>query len=214
MERDTVELIVRFFVLTVSLTLHEFAHAYSAHLCGDDTAEQMGRMTLNPLSHLDPIGSLMILTGMPLGWAKPVPIDPFRMRDPRRDGALVALAGPAMNFALGILFCGIFSFMSYRAVGTGWFQLLSLFIDINFSLAIFNLIPLYPLDGSRVLPLLLPRHAAMRYEQTMARLGFWPVLLLFLLAIPGFQGPLNWWFDLWGPVLHPIYRLFGVPSFW
>ncbi len=214
MEREIVELILRFFVLTVSLTLHEFSHAWTAFRLGDDTAARMGRLTLNPLAHLDPVGSLLILTGMPLGWAKPVPINPSRMRDPRRDGSLVALAGPVSNLILGVLFCAVYSVLSYRFIGTGWFLLISFFIHVNFSLAIFNLIPLYPLDGSKVLPLFLSRDAADRYERTLEKLGFWPLLLIFLLDMSGGHGPLHWWFQLWNPLLRPIFRLFGVPSFW
>jgi Zn-dependent protease len=214
MDREIIELLVRFFVLTVSLTIHEFSHAWSAYRLGDDTAARMGRLSLNPLVHLDPVGSLMIVTGMPLGWAKPVPVDYFRLRDPRRDGALVAFAGPASNLVLGTFFCAIFFAISYQTVGTAWFQLLLVFIHINFALAIFNLLPLYPLDGSKVLPLFLSRRAADRYEQIIERFGFWPLMLLFLFEFTGARGPLRLWFDLWGPVIRPIFRVFGVPAFW
>lgn len=214
MEQSTLDLIVRFFVLTVSLSVHEFSHAWSAYRFGDDTAARMGRMTLNPLAHLDPIGSLLILTGMPIGWAKPVPVDVYRLRDPRRHGSLVALAGPASNFVIAIVCCAVFAFMARQDVGMGAFQLLSWFIQINFGLAIFNLLPLYPLDGSKVLPLFLTRQAADRYDETMRRLGFWPLLILFLPAVIGFQGPLTLWFDLWRPVLRPILNVFGVPPLW
>jgi len=214
MEQGTLDLIVRFFVLTVSLTIHEFSHAWAAYRLGDDTAARAGRMSLNPLVHLDPIGSLLILTGMPLGWAKPVPVDVFRLRDPRRGGALVALAGPASNFILGIVFCAVFLILSFQDVSAGSFRLLSFFIQINFALAIFNLLPLYPLDGSKVLPLFLSRDMGDRYEAFMGRLGFWPLLILFLPAVLGFSGPLNFWFTLWNPILRPILHLFGVPAFW
>jgi Zn-dependent protease len=214
MEQGTLDIIVRFFVLTVSLTIHEFSHAWAAYRLGDDTAARAGRMSLNPLVHLDPIGSLLILTGMPLGWAKPVPVDVFRLRDPRRGGSLVALAGPASNFLLAILFCAVFLVLSYQDISPGTFRLLTFFIQINFALAIFNLLPLYPLDGSKVLPLFLPREMGDRYEAFMGRLGFWPLLILFLPAVLGFSGPLNFWFSLWNPILRPILRLFGVPDFW
>jgi len=213
MEQTTVDLIVRFFVLIVSLTIHEFAHAWSAYRLGDDTAARMGRMTLNPISHLDPIGSLLILTGMPLGWAKPVPVDFARLRDPRRGGSLVALAGPASNFILAILFCALFSFLNTRDSSPGWFQLMGYFIQINFGLAIFNLLPLNPLDGAKVVPLFLSRDAGDRYEAFMARLGFWPLLVLFLPAMLGLKGPINVWFDLWRPILRPIFQIFNVPAF-
>lgn len=214
MEQSTVELIVRFFVLIVSLSIHEFSHAWSAFRLGDDTAARMGRMTLNPISHLDPIGSLMILTGMPIGWAKPVPVDFARLRDPRRGGALVALAGPVSNLLLGTLCAAVFGILSSHEVGSGWFLLLSYFIQINFGLAIFNLLPLYPLDGSKVVPLFLSQKNADKYEEFMARLRFWPLLVLFVPALLGFRGPLNVWFDLWRPILRPILSLFGVPMLW
>ena len=165
MERDTIEIIVRFFVLTVSLTIHEFAHAWSAFRLGDDTAASMGRMTLNPLAHLDPVGSLLILTGMPLGWAKPVPVNYARLHDPRRSGSLVAFAGPASNLLLGIICAAVFKVMSYQAVGTGWFQLLIYFIQINFGLAVFNLLPLPPLDGAAVLGAVVPEPYAKSVRQ-------------------------------------------------
>lgn len=212
MQQDTVDIIVRFFVLTVSLSIHEFSHAWAAYRLGDDTAARMGRMTINPLVHLDIMGSLMILFGMPLGWAKPVPVDVGRLRDPRRDGSLVALAGPVSNIILGILFCVAFSFLGFR--GFGWYRLLTFFIQVNFGLAIFNLLPLYPLDGSKVLPLFLSRKAADRYDEMISKWGIWPLGILFLPAILGFKGPLNLWFALWSPVLRPLLNLFGVPEFW
>ena len=203
---------MRFFVLTVSLSIHEFSHAWAAFRLGDDTAARMGRMTINPLVHLDIVGSMMILFGMPLGWAKPVPVDIMRLRDPRRDGSLVALAGPVSNIILGVLFCAAFSFLGFR--GFGWYRLLTFFIQVNFGLAIFNLIPLYPLDGSKVLPLFLSRRAADRYDEMITKWGIWPLGILFLPAILGFKGPLNLWFALWGPVLRPLLNLFGVPALW
>ncbi len=212
MQQDTVDIIVRFFVLTVSLSIHEFSHAWAAFRLGDDTAARMGRMTINPLVHLDIVGSMMILFGMPLGWAKPVPVDIMRLRDPRRDGSLVALAGPVSNIILGVLFCAAFSFLGFR--GFGWYRLLTFFIQVNFGLAIFNLIPLYPLDGSKVLPLFLSRRAADRYDEMITKWGIWPLGILFLPAILGFKGPLNLWFALWGPVLRPLLNLFGVPALW
>ncbi len=215
MDREIVDLIVRFFVLIVSLSVHEFAHAWSAFRLGDDTAARRGRMTLNPISHMDPIGSLMILAGMPLGWAKPVPVDTSRLRNPMRHGSWVAFAGPLSNILLGFFCAGIFWVASFQAVGTGWFLLLLYFIHINFALAIFNLLPLPPLDGARVVSLVLPRKAAERYEEILNKVGFWPLIVLFLLELPPqFKGPLHLWFELWSPLFQPTLNYLGIPAFW
>ncbi len=214
MDTQILELVVRFFVLTVSLTIHEASHAGSAYYLGDDTSARMGRLSLNPLVHMDPLGSLMILMGMPIGWAKPVPVNPFRFKDMRRDMALVSFAGPASNLVLGALFCFIFFATNTVIMGTSWVQIILLFVHMNFALAVFNLLPLYPLDGSKVLPLLLPGKLASRYEEAIARFSYWPLMILVLMESFTSRGPLRLWFELWGPVLSPIYRIFGVPSYW
>ena len=136
--------------LIFALCVHEFSHGYVAYICGDDTAYRAGRLTLNPLKHLDPIGSMMILF-IGIGYAKPVPVDPMNLKNPRTDMIKVAAAGPISNFILsfiGVLFFTLFGKLEYLTPNLTLF--FSYFIIINTSLGLFNLIPIYPLDGGQI----------------------------------------------------------------
>ena len=152
-------------VLIFSVILHEVSHGYVAERLGDPTARNLGRLTLNPLKHIDPIGSIFLplmlyyLTngGFVFGWAKPVPFDPRYLRNPRRDAGLIAAAGPITNLTLA----AVFGFIVRGMIATGSGDsaltlLLYLVVGINVGLAIFNLVPIPPLDGSKVLYALLP----------------------------------------------------------
>ncbi len=133
-----------------ALSFHEFAHAWMASKCGDNTAARMGRLTLNPLAHLDPIGSLMILF-VGFGWAKPVPVDGRNLKDPRKDMMKVAAAGPLSNLLLALMARLLFRFLnSTQLLTDSLFILLIYFTRINITLAVFNLIPVAPLDGSQI----------------------------------------------------------------
>jgi len=147
----------------VALTGHEFAHAWAAHRLGDDTARQAGRLTLNPLAHLDFFGTLFLLISQLFGWAKPVPVNPRNFRRPARDMALVALAGPSLNIALALTLGLIlkFTFLAGLFLPTYpdeslFIILLHLIVLINLALGVFNLLPLPPLDGFQILASFLP----------------------------------------------------------
>jgi len=189
-------LILRLPVVLFALTVHEFMHGWVAHKCGDDTALRAGRLTLNPLPHLDPIGTLCLLFA-PIGWAKPVPVDTtnFSYETRRRDEILVGGAGVAANFAMAIgvalvarvlLVAGMAP--TTRAAGIVW-TLMGHAVLVNFGLGVFNLLPIAPLDGSHIVKNLLPLNAAIRFTQ-LSRYG--PILLLAVVAVNYVTGILMW----------------------
>jgi len=188
-----IETLILLFIVFFSIILHEFCHGYVAYLNGDETAKMMGRLTFNPLPHIDPFGTillpvmLLIATGgrFAIGMAKPVPINPFNFRDYDRGMLTVGLAGPVSNMALGTVLALLSRFFGGGLVGS----VLIFGAIINFILAFFNLIPIPPLDGSRVLSFFLPRDIRQRYEQ-IERYG------IVLVIIFVFIGGLTWLFPL------------------
>lgn len=174
-----------------ALTIHEFAHAWVSDRLGDPTARLLGRLTLNPKAHLDLIGSLMILFA-PFGWAKPVPFDPFNLRNPRRDTALISFAGPAANLlSAGITALLIRLLVLLPLSPALWFltPILTfltttcvMFIILNVNLAVFNLIPIHPLDGFKIVEGILPERASRQWA-TLQSLG---IILLLVLVFPLF----------------------------
>ena len=182
-----------------ALAFHEFSHGWVANRLGDPTAKNAGRLTLNPISHLDPIGTIMLFI-VHFGWAKPVPVNPVNLRDPKKDMLWVSLAGPASNMLLALAFG-----LAVRMVGmpgfslgasSGAYQLLQIMlvygVIINLALAVFNLIPIPPLDGSKIMHALLPY----RYEEQYARFEqFGPMLLIGLVLLGSMGGfPILWSF--------------------
>lgn len=186
--------------MILSLTVHEWAHAWSAHKLGDDTALRLGRLTLNPIPHIDPIGTLLLpVMGIPFGWAKPVPVDPARFRRNVHMGtgmAITAMAGPLSNIILAVgcsVAMGLLLRFSQETIARqpGIWALLSFGVRLNVALALFNLIPLPPLDGSRVLERLIPYKHREAWE-SFARIS--PLLLFGVIVVGGslLAGPMGY----------------------
>ena len=208
---DFTQVLIEIIVLIASLSVHEAAHAFAADRLGDPTARHLGRLSRNPAVHVDPIGTLLfpliaIMTGVPLiGWAKPVPVDTRHLRHPKRDFAIVAAAGPASNIILAVIGAIVFAVLpkaapgdiAARAVLSPLGTLVLEFIQLNVLLAVFNMIPVPPLDGGNVLMGVLPYRGARLVEQ-LRPYGF---LILYALMLTGLLG------TLLGPVAFAIFRV-------
>lgn len=202
--------------LVIAITIHEFSHAFTAEHLGDPTPRLMGRLTLNPLAHLDPIGTLMLIL-VRFGWGKPVVFDPFNLRNPRRDSAIISLAGPFSNLVLAIL-CAIIIQILFNLhlplirnslIGVlvyliiGFLQPL---IIINVILAVFNLIPVHPLDGFKIVQGILPEDYARQWAELE---GYGMIFLIFLVfPILGGTAPIN---VIISPVINFIVKIL-LPS--
>ena len=209
--------------LVVAIVFHEVAHGYVARLLGDPTAEASGRLTLNPIRHVDPVGTVVVpmllaLAKAPIfGWAKPVPVVAARMRNPRRAMALVALAGPATNLVLaaitalvisgvaswsggGLPAGGVPGFVDYNLIN---------FLMINVFLAVFNLLPVPPFDGGHIVEAMLPRRLAAPYAR-LHRFAF-PVILFLLVVLPMIAPGANVVARVVGPIAEGVVR--GLLSF-
>ena len=175
--------------LLSAITIHEFAHAWTADRLGDPNPRLDGRLTLNPLAHLDLVGTLLLLVAR-FGWGKPVRFDPYNLRNPRRDAALISLAGAAANLLLAGFSSILLRFVPIVFIAV----LLQAIIIMNVSLAIFNLIPIHPLDGFKVVEGLLPENASRQWKQ-LESLGY---IMLFIFVFPLFGS---------SAVLSVVYRI-------
>jgi Zn-dependent protease len=221
--------------IIISLSFHELAHAYVSYKLGDPTAKHLGRLTMNPLKHLDPLGTLMLLialkSGLGFGWAKPVPIDPSYYKNHKRGTVLVSLAGPVSNLLIALIFSfpmayiamknGISSegvFLDYQNIRiTGYpfeiivFYICMYFYMINIGLAVFNILPIPPLDGSKILTAILPANLyfkLMRYENYVG-LAFLAIMLInpaiLSIIMRPFRSAVQWVFMLIGtPLLNLV----------
>lgn len=193
---ELAQLILLIPLVLLSISFHEYSHGKMADLLGDPTPGMTGRLTLNPLAHLSLMGTLALLITRRFGWAKPVQIDPRYFSNPRQGMMYVGLAGPLANISLAIIFALLFNSL-YGMVPRVVAIFLNLGIQINLGLAIFNLIPVPPLDGSKILKGLLPK----KFDKTLYEIeAYGPFILLFLL----FTGVLG---KIIGPVLVFFYRL-------
>jgi Zn-dependent protease len=217
---------VQFVCLLMALTVHESAHALSANWFGDPTAKNLGRISLNPLAHIDPIGTVLfpiiaMISGIPLlGWAKPTPVNPHNLRKPKSMSLWISAAGPLSNIGLGFVMLVLLGIGTRAGLlhpgqspdglaGENWggfgFQLLGIGVILNASLAVFNLIPVPPLDGGGILAGLLPG----RMEAAFENLGRYGTLVLYaMMLIPiGDRTALGWLFTPVGPLVNVAIRL-------
>lgn len=198
--------------LIFAITVHEAAHGWLANKFGDHTARDLGRITLNPIKHIDPIGTvvlpliMVIMSNFIFGYAKPVPVNWNNLRRPRRDMALVALAGPGANLIMALIWAAIAKATVGSSGGILYVHIMAIFgININILLLLLNLIPIPPLDGSRVISSLLPPRAAMLYN-SIEPYGIWILLILLvsgaltMVLLPQAQYSIG-----------IIKRLFGIP---
>ncbi|WP_432737680.1 site-2 protease family protein [Maridesulfovibrio sp. FT414] len=177
----------------LAITCHEAAHGYVAYLLGDPTAKIAGRLTLNPLKHLDPLGTLALVLTRMIGWAKPVPVNPMYFKNPQRDMMFVALAGPAANMLLAVIFAFVLKTIlgldlhGYSETTLRVLEPTALIakagVIINLALCFFNLLPIPPLDGSKIIAGFMPREAAYRFMSF--RYGFVIVIVLAMLGLLG-----------------------------
>ncbi len=212
-----------FICIVMSLAIHEFGHAWVAYRLGDSTARSLGRVTINPINHLDPMGTLMLailaFSQIGIGWAKPVPVNPMNLSDPRRDLMLISFAGPLMNLIQAFVVSGVlvallnFGVLHPQANQGGLGLLkdgLYIYMVVNIGLFLFNMLPIYPLDGSKIISFFMPRPIAFKFESKMFEWGSKPFIILFIAQmLLGHNGPFSL---ILGPAVQFLFGL--LLSFW
>lgn len=197
--------IISIIILILSVIIHEVSHGYMADRLGDPTARLQGRLTINPLKHIDPIGSIIVplitsIAGFTFGWAKPVPYNPYNLKNRRLGEFLIAAAGPLSNLGIALVFGSIIRFVQH-GVMTPFIEITSYIVLINIVLAVFNLIPIPPLDGSKLLFAFLPQ----QYGRTRIFLERYAQVLIIVVV-----------FFLWqyiSPIIWPIFKIFTGINF-
>ncbi|MCC7304132.1 site-2 protease family protein [bacterium] len=201
-------------VMLISATVHEFSHAYVAHKLGDDTAKSEGRMTLNPLAHIDWLGFLSMIF-LRIGWAKPVPVNHYNFENPALGNALVSIAGPTSNLFLTILSAGLMKILFVLPISGFFYQLaltfLTVMIFVNISLMLFNLLPIPPLDGSNIVEMILPKQWRATWSD-LSQYAPYLLLLIFLPFSPLFAIFSNVWYNLLSTVVGLVATIFGLPG--
>ncbi len=203
---DPTLLVVRLLILFVAIGLHEYAHAKVADSAGDPTPAYFGRVTLNLFSHFDPLGALMILlttlSGFGIGWGKPVPVNPTKMRNPRWDHFWTVAAGPLCNILQAIAYAAIFRLVMFAGIQSSLLVLILFFgVFINLGLALFNLIPLGPLDGHWLVGAFLPEQARAKWFLWNRKMG--SLVLLGLIILSQTAGDKNPQYDILGTIIGP-----------
>lgn len=198
--------------LVIAITVHEFSHAFVADKMGDPTPRMMGRLSLNPLNHYDRVGTTMLLVTVvmrafgapiiPFGWARPVQFDPYNLKKPRRDAALISLAGPVSNVLTAILFSIILRLMPATLAGNLAQLVMVPIVMLNVVLALFNLVPVHPLDGGKILVGFLPKDMAYEAEKVLRQYGL--LILIFLILPVNGTSPI---FSLIGPAIDLALKL-------
>ena len=184
LSQNPVSFVIVAVFLIAAISVHEFFHAFMADHLGDPTPRLAGRLTLDPRAHLDPLGTLLLFF-VGFGWGKPVPFDPFNLKDPKRDSAIISFAGPMSNLLMAILasiFIRFANFLPFLFISSILTQVLSLFVYFNVMLAVFNLLPVHPLDGFKVVAGLLPK----KYYSDWLALEPYGMFFLIMLIFPFF----------------------------
>jgi Zn-dependent protease len=204
---DILFIIIGIIGFAFAIIIHEVAHGWVADKLGDPTARLMGRLTLNPIPHIDIYGTIIVPallfflhSPFLFGWAKPVPVDPYNLKNPKKDSALISLAGPASNILFAVILSIFLRLLLVIFPTEPFFTLFFYLIEFNIILAVFNLIPIHPLDGEKILTGLLPNKQAREFNNFMERFG---LVLVFFLIFPIFGGS-----SLISPIMSPIINFF------